>query len=135
VDFGDRRTGVAVSDPLGYTAQALETVVGDMAAAADRVCALAREYGAAAVVVGHPRNMDGSEGPRAARTRAFAEELRARGAGGARVELWDERLTSVAAERAMREMGRKPGREKARVDMLAAAILLQGYLDNRARNQ
>jgi putative Holliday junction resolvase len=126
VDCGDRRTGVAVSDPLGLTAQPREVIEEkDAARAAERAAETARELGAAEIVVGLPVNMDGSEGPRARRAREF---------GGLLVELtglpvryWDERLTTAEASRALR--GRGSRQRKARIDAVSAQIMLQSYLD------
>jgi putative Holliday junction resolvase len=127
IDFGDRRTGVAVSDPFGWTAQGVETVTGDMDAAVARICELAGQYGADAIVVGYPLNMDGTAGPRAERTDLFAARLEER--SKIKAVKWDERLTSVYAARTMRETGKSASRNKAAIDMLSAVIILQSYLD------
>ncbi|MDR3120182.1 MAG: Holliday junction resolvase RuvX [Clostridiales bacterium] len=149
VDYGDRRTGIAMSDPLGWTAQGLEAVVGDMCTAVDRVAELAALHQAQAVVVGYPLNMNGTAGARAERTDAFIAALKGRingaeppadtegGPAAAAVIRWDERLTSVSAGRALREAGIHPTsrkeREKGRLDILSAVILLQSYLDSRSK--
>ena len=130
IDYGDRRTGVAVSDPLGWTAQGLEAIVGDMDHAARRVASLAAEYGASAIVLGYPLNMDGTAGPRAARTDAFARRLAQHlgggeddgvagiggggAGGGVAIIRWDERLTTVQATRVLREAGGAARRDGAR---------------------
>ncbi|MHC4252799.1 MAG: Holliday junction resolvase RuvX [Planctomycetota bacterium] len=126
VDTGDARTGVAVSDPLGITAQPREVVAEkDAARAAARVAGIARELDAAGIVVGLPVNMDGREGPRATKAREFGAMLQ--GLVEVPVTFWDERLTSMQAERALR--GRGARQRKAKVDVVSAQIMLQSYLD------
>ena len=134
IDFGDSRTGIAVSDPLGWTAQGLETFKGGMGEAAMHIAGLARQYEAKAVVVGYPLNMDGSKGPRAERTDSFIEALGGNiGDGSIELVKWDERLTSAEAARALKASGGRPTsratRESGKLDALAATILLQSYLD------
>ena len=130
VDFGEKRTGLAISDPFGWTAQGVETTVGDMEAAVSRIAQLADEYGAETVVVGYPLNMNGTVGPRAERTDEFIGLL----SGRLRcpVERWDERLTSVYAGNTLKEAGVKASRNKAKVDLLSAVLMLQSYLDNKS---
>jgi putative Holliday junction resolvase len=128
VDYGDKRTGLAVSDPFGWTAQGIETVTGNMETAIGRICELAGQYGAEAIVVGYPRKMDGTIGSRAEKTDLFAAKLEQR--SNVRTIKWDERLTSVYAERTMREAGKSASKNRAAVDMLAAVIILQSYLDS-----
>jgi putative Holliday junction resolvase len=128
VDLGTRRIGVALSDPTGLIATPLQTLpfTGKRRAVED-VAALCRRYGVAAVVVGWPLNMDGTRGPAAAGAEGFADRLRS--AADITVELWDERLSTAAAERALLEAGaRRDVRRQAR-DRIAAAVILQGYLD------
>ena len=126
VDYGDARTGVALSDPLGMLAG--ETFViaeWDAEKLADRLAAEAKARGASPLVLGLPRNMDGSEGPRAEKSRALAALLEERGCA---VVLWDERRTTVDAHRILRENGKKEKKHKATVDAVAAALILEGYL-------
>ena len=126
IDYGDARTGVAVSDPLGLLAG--ETFViaeWDPVRLADRLVAEAKDRGASPLVLGLPRNMDGSEGPRAEKSRALAALLEQRGAS---VVLWDERRTTVDAHRILRENGKREKKHKATVDAVAAALILEGYL-------
>ena len=126
IDYGDARTGVAVSDPLGILAG--ETFViaeWDAERLADRLAAEARARGASPLVLGLPRNMDGTEGPRAAKSRALKALLEQRGCA---VVLWDERRTTVDAHRILRENGKKEKKHKATVDAVAAALILEGYL-------
>lgn len=137
LDVGERRIGVAISDPEGRIAVPLRTHErrgrGDAAALAR----LAREEGAGRIVVGLPLSLDGSHGAQAEVAAAFADELRA--ATDADVVLWDERLSSVEADRYLRATGRTarqaPGRRgpagKEARDAIAAAIILQAYLDSR----
>lgn len=126
VDLGTARTGVAVSDELGMLAQPWKTLPGGEAAL-DAVRAAMDEIKPSRVLVGLPRNMDGSFGPAAESAREFAENLRASCA--CPVELWDERLTTVAAQRALRESGRKSRDQRGVIDQVAAQILLQSWLD------
>jgi putative Holliday junction resolvase len=128
LDVGKRRIGVAVSDELGYTAQGLDTIQRtnnreDFAALAR----LAAEKNAGLFLVGDPLHMSGREGRQAEWVRGFAATLSER--TGLPVKLWDERLTTVAAERVLRESGISLEKRKRAVDRLAAVILLQSYLD------
>ena len=126
VDLGSARTGVAVSDELGMLAQPWKTLPGGEAAL-EAVVAAAAEIKPVRILVGLPRNMDGSHGPASVGAQAFAESLRVRVA--CPVDLWDERLTTVAAQRALRESGRKARDQRGVVDQVAAQILLQSWLD------
>jgi len=131
VDPGTRRVGVAVSDPTGTIAQPLTSVPAEPAATlVARLSALAREREAERVVVGLPRRMDGGMGPEAKAARALADDLRR--ATGLPVALVDERLTSVAAERALLAGGASRARRKQLSDQVAAALILQAYLDSAA---
>ncbi len=129
VDLGSARTGVAVSDELGMLAQPWKTLPGG-AASLDAVVAAAGELSPGRILVGLPRNMNGTYGPAAEAARAFAADLRARVA--CPVDLWDERLTTVAAQRSLRESGRKARDQRGVVDQVAAQILLQSWLDRVA---
>jgi len=133
VDFGDAHVGVAASDPLGLTAQPRARIdERELARAARKVAELARELGAGEVVVGLPVNMDGSEGPRARRSREFGAELE-KLLPGVVVRYWDERLTTAQASRALR--GRGSESRKAKVDVVSAQLMLQSYLDARSRER
>jgi len=130
LDFGKRRIGLAVSDELGITAQGLETlertnVREDLA----RLVQLIAERDVSLILMGNPLHMSGREGRQAEYTRDFAERLRQ--AAGVPVEYWDERLTSVQAERVLRESGISIQKRAQAVDRLAAVILLESYLDSR----
>lgn len=133
IDFGDSRIGIAMSDPLGWTAQGIETIKwsGGMRKPAERVRQLAAEYGAEKIVVGFPRNMNGTIGPRGERTQEFIDILSEY--TGAVIVKWDERLTTVAANRTMHEVGMKTSKKKQVVDQIAAVFILQGYLDSIAK--
>jgi len=126
LDLGAVRTGVAVSDELGMLAQPWKTLPGGEAAL-EPVLAAVDELRPIRILVGLPRNMDGSYGPAAEGAQSFAEALRAR--VECPVEMWDERLTTVAAQRALRESGRKARDQRGVVDQVAAQILLQSWLD------
>ena len=126
VDLGAARTGVAVSDELGMLAQPWKTLPGGEASL-EAVVAAAAELQPGRILVGLPRNMDGTYGLAAESARSFAESLRARVA--CPVELWDERLTTVAAQRSLRESGRKARNQRGVIDQVAAQILLQSWLD------
>jgi putative Holliday junction resolvase len=130
LDPGDARVGVAISDELGMLAHPLETIEVRKTDPVARVAELAVEKSIAAIVVGVPRNMDGSFGPAAEKSRAFIEALKAR--VSCRVVPWDERLTTVSAQRAMRDAGRKAKDQRKVVDQAAAQILLQNWLDAAA---
>jgi putative Holliday junction resolvase len=128
IDLGDRAVGLALSDPLGLTAQGLPTM--ECKGARADVATLQRivaEHEVTRVVVGLPRNMNGSEGPRAQKSRAFARKLR--DAIALPVFLWDERLSTKEAERILIAADVSRERRKGLIDRLAAQVILQGYLD------
>lgn len=130
VDLGTRRIGLAVSDPLGITAQGLPSLERrrDVGAQVLEVC---REWGVGSVVVGLPLNMNGTKGPAAVAAEAFAAVMAAR--SGLPVVVWDERLSSASAEKVLIEagVGRDKRRKRGLVDRGAATIFLQTYLDRR----
>ena len=132
IDLGAARVGLALSDDLGMLAHPLETVqvkaVKDVAAYVAGV--IAREK-ATVAVIGMPRNMDGSHGPAAQKTREFAEKLRLL-VPDCEIRFWDERLTSVAAQKMLHETGRTVKSSRAVIDQVAAQIILQGFLDSQA---
>jgi putative Holliday junction resolvase len=127
IDLGKARIGVAVSDELGMLAHPVETIPasGD---ALKRVAQIVKEKDAERVIVGLPRHMNGSVGTGATEALAFAEKLR--GQVSCEVVTWDERLTTTAANRALRASGRKTRESRAFVDQVAAQMILQGYLDS-----
>jgi putative Holliday junction resolvase len=129
LDIGDRRIGVALAEGL----LAIPLTVIDRAgerAEVERILALAEEHGVKCIVVGLPRSMDGSIGKQAERVLTFTRELSER--ADIPVETWDERLSTVAAERLMVDAGVKGEKRKANRDAMAAAIILQSYLDSRS---
>ncbi|MCL6515965.1 Holliday junction resolvase RuvX [Alicyclobacillus sp.] len=130
VDYGRARIGIAVSDPTGLVAQQLTVLRReDDEQAAKAIAELAREHRVDEIVVGHPKNMNGSVGERAAQCEAFADLLRRR--TGLPVALYDERLTTVAAERMLVSADVSRRRRRQVIDAVAATVLLQGYLDWR----
>ena len=134
LDFGSRTVGAAVSDPLGWTAQGLETITRPEENKLRRTCArieeLVREYQVEKIVLGCPKNMNNTEGERVQKTLEFKAMLERR--TGLPVVLWDERLTTVAADRVLMETGGRRENRKAVVDTIAAVFILQGYLDYQA---
>ena len=130
IDYGDAHTGVAISDPTGFLTGFTTTITAYRPeTAAEQITALAREHGAEELVLGHPRNMDGTRGPRAEKAEAFAELLRA--ACGLPVVLWDERRTTIDAHQILASAGKNAKKRKKTVDAVAAALILEGYLTFR----
>lgn len=127
IDYGDARTGVAVSDLMGMIV-GFSTVVQEWnrEKVADKVAALVQEHRPERLVMGFPRNMDGSEGPRAELYREFAAMLSEK--TGMEVILWDERRTTVEAHNILSANGKKTKKHKKNVDAVAAALILEGYL-------
>ena len=126
IDYGDARTGVAVSDLLGMIAG--ETFVikqWDPEQLADTIVSEAKARDVGTLVLGLPKNMDGTEGPRAEKSRAFKDMLEQR---GMTVVLWDERRTTVDAHRILHANGKREKKHKETVDAVAAALILEGYL-------
>jgi putative Holliday junction resolvase len=131
IDHGDARIGLAIADDLGMLAHPLETIhVREVADPVARIAEIVGRDRIEIIVLGMPRNMDGTYGPAADKVRAFAEKLRA--ACGCEVKLWDERLTSVAAQRALHEAGRNVQQSREVIDQVAAQMILQGWLDAQA---
>lgn len=131
IDYGDARIGIAVSDLLGLTAQALETIKwrSDINKPIQRIRELTETLGCKSIVVGIPRNMDGSVGERELKTRDFMKLLESE-IPLTEIIPWDERLTTVMAQRAMQDMGIRAKNQKGRIDQMAAVFILQGYLDS-----
>jgi len=128
LDVGDKRIGVALSDPEGVLASELTTISSKGEEAdLEAILKLVRQHGVERIVVGLPLSMDGSIGQQAEKVLAFSRLLAQR--MNIPVDHWDERLSTVAANRAMVEAGVKPAKRKARRDSLAAVIILQTYLD------
>ena len=133
LDYGDKTIGVAVSDPFGWTAQGVEIIRRDNPAeykkSLRRLAELMEEYQAERIVLGYPKNLDGSEGDRCEKTKAFCERIRNR-FPKAEVILWDERFSTIAAERSLREAQLSHEKRKSVIDKMAAVHILQGYLDS-----
>lgn len=127
IDYGDARTGVAVSDMMGMIV-GFTTVVSEWnrEKAADKVAALVQQHKPERLVMGFPKNMDGTEGPRAALYREFAKMLEEK--TGMEVILWDERRTTVEAHNILSAGGKKMKQHKKNVDAVAASLILEGYL-------
>ena len=127
IDYGDARTGIAVSDPDGVLAGIVKTISERNAGrVADQISDMAREMGVSELVLGYPKNMNATLGPRAAKSEEFAELLREK--SGLTVILWDERRTTMDAHRILSEAGRHGQKRKDRIDAVAAALILEGYL-------
>lgn len=128
LDVGDRRIGVAISDPEGWLAQGL-TVITRTTLSRDlsAIQSIAEEQGVEKIVVGLPRRLDGTIGPQAEKSQEFGRALHER--VGIPVVFWDERLSTVAAQKMMISTGVKRARRKSTIDMAAATVMLQGYLD------
>lgn len=137
LDYGDKTIGVAVSDPLGWTAQGLEIIRRDNPAeykkSLKRLAELVEEYNPEAIVMGYPKNLDNSEGERCMKTKAFTERVEKR-FPKIKVVLWDERFSTIAAERALREADLSHDKRKSVIDKMAAVHILQGYLDSKNRD-
>jgi putative Holliday junction resolvase len=133
LDVGQTRVGVAVSDPLGLTAQPVETIPRKPHGLfLEKVAALAETYATKAIVLGLPRRTDGSIGPEAQRVLALAHELKTR--LGLEVSTFDERLTTAMADRGLAEAGLKGEAKRQVIDQAAAAIILTGFLANLKRS-
>ena len=130
IDYGDQRTGLALSDMTGLlTGEAVTVQEWDAERLADRVADFALSRGAETLVLGLPKNMDGSEGPRAEKARAFAELLRQR--CDLPLVFWDERRSSIEAHNILHAVGKKEKKHRATVEAVAASLLLESYLDSR----
>ena len=131
LDYGSKTVGVAVSDALGLTAQGIEIVrrksENKLRQTLARIEEIAKEYGVEKIVLGFPKHMNNDIGERAEKSLEFKEMLERR--TGLPVVMWDERLTTVEADRSMMETGIRRENRKEYVDMIAAVFILQGYLD------
>ena len=130
IDYGDAHTGIAISDPTGFLAGFTTTIDAYRPeVVAERVAALAKEHGVEELVLGYPKNMDGSLGPRAEKAEAMAELLKA--ATSLPVVLWDERRTTIDAHQILMGSGKNAKKRKKTVDAVAASLILEGYLTYR----
>ena len=130
LDYGSKRIGAAISDPLGITAQPIETIVyknqPELWTMLDRIHQI---YSISLIVLGEPINMDGSANKILSRVELFGEQIKQR--YQLQVEFWDERLSSRVAENTIKLFGKSPSRNKSKVDKIAAIWILQGYLDRQ----
>ena len=137
LDYGSKTVGVAVSDPLGLTAQRIEIVrrksENKLRQTLARIEEIAKEYGVEKIVLGFPKHMNNDIGERAEKSLEFKEMLERR--TSLPVVMWDERLTTVEADRTMMETGIRRENRKEYVDMIAAVFILQGYLDYLSNQQ
>ena len=131
IDLGEARIGLAIADELGMLAHPLETIhVKDTADPLARIATIIERDKIGIIVLGLPRNMNGTYGPAAEKARAFGQALKTR--VSCEVKFWDERLTSVAAQRSLHEAGRKVKDSRKVIDQVAAQLILQGWLDSQA---
>ena len=129
LDLGDRTIGVAVSDPLGFTAQGITTIRRkSLQYDIEELKKICKEYNIEKVLLGYPKNMNGTEGPRCEIVREFAEVIKEQ--LDLPIQFWDDRLSTVAAHRAMLEADLSRAKRKKIVDKIAAVYILQGYLDS-----
>ena len=132
MDYGTKRIGVSVSDELYITAQGLDSIERkDLKSDFDRINSIVTEYGVSEIIMGLPLNMDGSYSQKTKEVVSFMSKLT--NAINVPVKTWDERLTSVQAERALLEADMSRGKRKKLSDRLAAQFILQSYLDSRKR--
>jgi putative holliday junction resolvase len=132
LDVGSKTVGIAISDELGWTAQGLKTLKIDEEKnkfGFDEIGQLIKEYGISQVVIGLPKNMNGTIGPRAEASKRYAEEIENQ--FSVSTILWDERLTTMAAERVLLEADVSRKKRKKVIDKMAAMMILQGYLDSK----
>ena len=127
IDYGDAHTGIAISDPTGILAGFTTVITAYRPeVVAEQVAVLAKEHGVEELVLGHPKNMDGTRGPRAEKAEAMAELLKE--ATGLPVVLWDERRTTIDAHQILMTGGKNAKKRKKVVDAVAASLILEGYL-------
>ena len=128
LDIGSKTIGVAVRNPLGWTAQGVTTIKRDCYTKdVEAVMKICKEYGVETIVAGMPKNMNGTIGPSGEMVKNLCEQIEKSFDG--KIEFWDERLTTVAAHRAMLEADLSRAKRKKIVDKIAATYILQGYLD------
>ena len=127
IDYGDAHTGIAISDPTGFLAGFTTVITAYRPeVVAEQVAVLAKEHGVEELVLGHPKNMDGTRGPRAEKAEAMAELLKE--ATGLPVVLWDERRTTIDAHQILMTGGKNAKKRNKVVDAVAASLILEGYL-------
>lgn len=127
IDYGDARVGIALSDPLGWTARPLPYLSGtDTKLLLEKLDQLVREHDVEKIVLGFPKNMNGTVGPRGELTRELADKLKQK--TGLPVVLWDERLTTVSAAKIMNQTNVRGKKRKQQIDSLSAVLILENYL-------
>lgn len=131
LDVGDKRIGIAVSDPLGLIANGLETYTRKSEEEdVDYICKMAEQYKPVRLLFGLPRNMNGTYGPQSEKVQAFAKQVGEKFLG--EIEFEDERMTTIIAERVLIEANMSRKKRRTVVDKVAAVVILQGYLDARS---
>ena len=134
LDYGERTIGVAVSDGFGWTAQALEVIKRSNSTeykkSISRIAQWVEEYEVNTIVLGYPKNMDNTEGERCQKTKVFQKQLQ-QAFPNVTVVLWDERMSTIAAERSLLEADMSRKKRKSVIDTMAAVHILQGYLDKK----
>lgn len=130
IDFGRKRLGIAISDPMGVIAQPLPTIeYKSLPEALNQIKSILHEYRIKEIVVGYPYNLKGDVGVASHRVDNFVKYLK--DTVELSVSLWDERYSSVQAERTIRELGKSPSKNRAKIDAISAVLILQNYLDNQ----
>ncbi|NTW04838.1 MAG: Holliday junction resolvase RuvX [Peptococcaceae bacterium] len=134
LDLGDKTIGIAVSDPMGWTAQSVEVIRRGEGRKKEvaRLGELIKHYEVEMILLGLPKNMNGTLGERGHKSLEYSEFIKKK--FNLPVEMWDERLSTVSAERILLEADMSRGKRKKIIDKMAAAVILQGYLDFRANN-
>ena len=134
LDLGEKTIGIAVSDPMGWTAQAVEVIRrdGNVNSEIRRLQELIKEYGVELILLGLPKNMNGTVGDQGQKAMDYASMIGKK--LGVPVKLWDERLSTVAAGRVLLEADMSRAKRKKIIDKVAAAVILQGYLDSKANS-
>jgi len=127
IDLGESRIGLAISDDLGMMAHPLETVPAKEHPL-ERIVEVVKQHNVQTIVLGLPRNMDGTYGTAAEKIKAFRETLQS--AVSCKIVLWDERLTTVAAQKSLHQAGKNVKKSRAVIDQVAAQLILQGWLDS-----
>jgi putative holliday junction resolvase len=130
IDLGEARVGVAISDDIGMMAHPLETIIVKEREPVARIAEIVVRDKIEMIVLGLPRNMDGTYGAASEKARAFAERLRAK--ISCEVKLWDERLTTAAAQKSLHAAGRNTKQSRSVIDQVAAQMILQSWLDSQA---
>ena len=134
LDYGEKTIGVAVSDGFGWTAQALEVIKRSHSTeykkSISRIAQWIKEYEVDTIVLGYPKNMDNTEGERCQKTKIFQKQLQ-QAFPNVTVVLWDERMSTIAAERSLLEADMSRKKRKSIIDKMAAVHILQGYLDKK----